>query len=322
MPPQESCQLALLRVEPASLQVISWGSNRGRETLSSKMTYDGSVARWPDIVRALLAGAAVLVATVTACRKQEVDGSTGSSPSPASTSTATAQASTSTAPRPSSGLALDPPQARRMRERLVRQIATMDRPWGGDDDWRPEVLAAMRAVPRHLFMPGVSKRLAYEDTPYPIGHDQTISQPTIVALMTQALALTGTEKVLEIGTGSGYQAAVLSGLVDELYSIEIVAPLGKAAAKRLAELGYDNVTVRVGDGYAGWPEQAPFDRILLTAAPPKMPAALVEQLREGGIVVAPVGEEEQWLYRWTKRGGKLEEERLGAVRFVPMVPSP
>ena len=145
------------------------------------------------------------------------------------------------------------------------------------------------------------------------------AQPTIVALMTQALDLTGKEKVLEIGTGSGYQAAVLSGLVRELYSIEIVEPLGQMARERLAALGYDNVIVRIGDGYAGWPEQAPFDRIILTAAPPEMPSALVEQLREGGIVVAPVGEEEQWLYRWTKRGGKLEEERLGAVRFVPMV---
>ena len=206
-----------------------------------------------------------------------------------------------------------------MRERLVRQIATLDRPWGGDEDWRPEVLAALRAVPRHLFMPGASMRAAYEDTPYPIGHGQTISQPTIVALMTQALASRGDEKVLEIGTGSGYQAAVLSGLVGELYSVEIVEPLGNAAAKRLEALGYRNVTVRIGDGYRGWPEQAPFDRIILTAAPPEIPEALVKQLREGGIIVAPVGEEEQWLYRWTKRGGKLREERLGAVRFVPMV---
>ena len=283
------------------------------------MPYDDAVARWPDMVCALVV---VVAAAAAGCRKQEVDGSTGTSPTAVATSRASSQASSSAAAAASGGTpegGRDPAEARRLRERLVRQIATLDRPWGGEQDWRPEVLAALRAVPRHRFMPGVSMRLAYEDTPYPIGHDQTISQPTIVALMTQALALTGKEKVLEIGTGSGYQAAVLSGLVRELYSIEIVEPLGEMARARLAELGYDNVTVRIGDGYAGWPEQAPFDRIILTAAPPEMPSALVAQLREGGIVVAPVGEEEQWLYRWTKRDGELEEERLGAVRFVPMV---
>lgn len=287
--------------------------------------YDGAVARWCDASRASVVGAAALVVLVTGCRKKEVDGSTGTSPSRTARAdgparpTVSVAASPAASPSASPPARLDPPEARSLRQRLVRQIATLDRPWGGDDDWRPEVLAAMRAVPRHLFMPGVSLRQAYEDTPYPIGHDQTISQPTIVALMTQALALTGEEKVLEIGTGSGYQAAVLSGLVRELFTIEIVEPLGKQAAQRLEELGYDNVTVRIGDGYRGWPEQAPFDRIILTAAPPTMPQALVEQLREGGLVVAPVGEEEQWLYRWTKRGGKLHEERLGAVRFVPMV---
>ncbi|MCA9623389.1 MAG: protein-L-isoaspartate O-methyltransferase, partial [Myxococcales bacterium] len=127
---------------------------------------------------------------------------------------------------------------------------------------------------------------------------------------------------LEIGTGSGYQAAVLSLRAAQIYSIEIVEPLGEAAARRLAELGYRNVSVRIGDGYRGWPEEAPFDRIILTAAPPEMPRALVDQLREGGIIVAPVGEYQQWLYRWVKQGGRLLAEELGPVRFVPMVPGP
>ncbi|MEZ4438930.1 MAG: protein-L-isoaspartate(D-aspartate) O-methyltransferase [Polyangiaceae bacterium] len=206
------------------------------------------------------------------------------------------------------------------RERLVSAIETFDRPWG-DEAWDPAVLAAMRQVPRHRFV-SASIATAYQDTPQPIGYGQTISQPTIVALMTQALRLSGKERVLEIGTGSGYQAAVLSLRAAQIYSIEIVEPLGEAAARRLAELGYRNVSVRIGDGYRGWPEEAPFDRIILTAAPPEMPRALVDQLREGGIIVAPVGEYQQWLYRWVKQGGRLLAEELGPVRFVPMVPGP
>ncbi len=215
--------------------------------------------------------------------------------------------------------ASDSADAKAMRDRLVRQIAAFDRPWG-DEEWDPRVLEAMRKVPRHLFMPGASVAQAYRDMPYPIGYGQTISQPTIVALMTNALELKGNERVLEIGTGSGYQAAVLSGLVAELYTIEIVAPLGREAEQRLRDLGYANVHVRIGDGYAGWPEHAPFDAIILTAAPPEMPRALVEQLKDGGVVVAPVGTDEQVLVRWHKRGGRLEKQELGAVRFVPMVP--
>ncbi len=215
----------------------------------------------------------------------------------------------------------DTPEARRLRTRLVRQIEIFDKPWG-DGQWDPRVLAAMGRVPRHLFMPGSSIVTAYQDVPQPIGHGQTISQPTIVALMTNALRLRGNEQVLEIGTGSGYQAAVLSLLVKRVLSIEIVAPLGRRARKRLAELGYHNVRVRIGDGYRGWPDRAPFDRVILTAAPPKMPQALIDQLKDGGIVVAPVGEaDDQVLVRWTKRGGVLDKQRLGAVRFVPMVPA-
>ncbi len=222
---------------------------------------------------------------------------------------------------PSKPIEQDTPEAKRLRARLVRQIEIFDKPWG-DGQWDGRVLAAMRRVPRHLFMPGSSTVAAYQDVPQPIGHGQTISQPTIVALMTNALKLSGHERVLEIGTGSGYQAAVLSVLVRQVLSIEIVAPLGRSARKRLAELGHNNVTVRIGDGYRGWPEKAPFDRVILTAAPPQMPSALVDQLKDGGIIVAPVGEaERQVLVRWTKRGGKLLKQRLGAVRFVPMVPA-
>jgi protein-L-isoaspartate(D-aspartate) O-methyltransferase len=170
-------------------------------------------------------------------------------------------------------------------------------------------------------MPLASLSQAYTDRPFPIGHEQTISQPTIVGMMTEALELRGTESVLEIGTGSGYQAAVLALLVPKVRSIEIVPELGNTARKRLEELGYANVEVRVGDGYAGWPDAAPFDRILLTAAPPEVPKALVEQLKEGGVLVAPVGPEGavQTLFRYRKRGGKLDQESLGSVRFVPMV---
>jgi protein-L-isoaspartate(D-aspartate) O-methyltransferase len=186
------------------------------------------------------------------------------------------------------------------------------------------VLKVMAETPRHLFVPGASLMSAYRDAPHPIGHGQTISQPTIVGMMTQALELTGGESVLEIGTGSGYQAAVLSRLARKVYSIELLEPLGVMARGRLARLGYDNVEVRVGDGYQGWPEHAPFDRIVVTAAPPEMPPALIAQLREGGVLVAPVGEDggPQRLLRLRKgKAGAITREDLGAVRFVPMVPA-
>ena len=146
------------------------------------------------------------------------------------------------------------------------------------------------SVPRHLFVAEELRASAYEDHPLPIGHEQTISQPYIVALMTDLLQLDGDEKVLEIGTGSGYQAAVLGELADQVYTIEIVAPLAEEARARLADLGYENVHVRAGDGYRGWPEQAPFDAIILTAAPPAVPQPLIDQLAIGGILAAPVGD--------------------------------
>lgn len=216
---------------------------------------------------------------------------------------------------------VEPADVVEARRRLVRGIEAQGPPWSGGDRWDARVLDTLRAVPRHRFMPaGTSIPDAYADRPHPIGHGQTISQPTVVAIMTQALELDGSERVLEIGTGSGYQAAVLARLARKVFSIEIVAPLGEEARRRLAAMGHDNVEVRIGDGYQGWPEHAPFDCIILTAAPPEMPEALIRQLAEGGIVVAPVGDDQQRLVRWTKTSGELVKEDLGSVRFVPMVP--
>ena len=183
----------------------------------------------------------------------------------------------------------------------------------------PAVLAAMRKVPRHEFVAGPQRLQAYNDSALPIGHQQTISPPYIVAYMTEALDPQPTDKVLEIGTGSGYQAAVLAEIVSEVYSIEIVSPLAKSAAKRLDDLGYDNVHVLDGDGYKGWPEHAPFDRIIVTCSPEKIPEPLVEQLREGGRMIIPVGERyQQAFYLLRKTDGKLEQERLISTLFVPM----
>jgi len=183
----------------------------------------------------------------------------------------------------------------------------------------PRVLQAMTEVPRHLFVPPEERDAAYDDTPLPIGHGQTISQPYIVALMTESLHLEPDDRVLEIGTGSGYQAAVLSELVDSVYTIEIVAPLGKAARERLHQLGYDNVQVRIGDGFRGWPEKAPFDAIIVTAAPETIPETLVDQLADGGRMVIPVGRYLQELILVEKRNGKVRKRSLASVRFVPMV---
>jgi protein-L-isoaspartate(D-aspartate) O-methyltransferase len=184
----------------------------------------------------------------------------------------------------------------------------------------PRVLQAMREVPRHRFVPEAHQGGAYGDHPLPIGHDQTISQPYIVAFMTEALGLQGGERVLEIGTGSGYQAAVLSNLVKEVFSIEILKPLADEAEKRLVDLGYRNVEVRCGDGYQGWPDKAPFDAIIVTAAPPEIPQELVKQLRVGGKMVVPVGTGVQELMRVTRTGEGTKTESLLPVRFVPMVP--
>ncbi len=181
------------------------------------------------------------------------------------------------------------------------------------------VLNAMRKVERHRFVPGQHITSAYEDHPLPIGHGQTISQPYIVALMTELCELNGNEKVLEIGTGSGYQAAVLSLLAKEVFSIEIVSPLGQSARQKLAELGCHNVQIRIGDGYLGWPEESPFDVIILTASPPKIPQSLIEQMAEGGILVAPEGDYSQELVKITRKNGKITRRTVTYVRFVPMI---
>jgi protein-L-isoaspartate(D-aspartate) O-methyltransferase len=180
------------------------------------------------------------------------------------------------------------------------------------------VLSAMERVPRHLFVPHQYRDAAYEDSPLPIGSDQTISQPYIVAYMTQALGIDRTKKVLEIGTGSGYQAAVLAEIVKEVYTIEIVEDLGKRAAALLKELGYRNVHTRIGDGYKGWPEHAPFDAIVVTAAPDHIPQPLVDQLAVGGRMVIPVGRGDQEMVIVSKTPAGVVEKRTIAVRFVPL----
>lgn len=182
----------------------------------------------------------------------------------------------------------------------------------------PAVLKAMRKIKRHLFMPLSRQPDAYADTPVPIGQGQTISQPYIVAQMTEALQLRANARVLEIGTGSGYQAAVLAEIAKEVYSIEIVPQLAKRAKALLAGLGYDNIRLRTGDGYLGWPEKAPFDAIILTAAPPKIPTPLIEQLAVGGTLIAPVGRRFQQLIKLRRTKTGIVRETLLRVRFVPM----
>ena len=181
------------------------------------------------------------------------------------------------------------------------------------------VLDAIRKTPRHEFVPQRLKSKAYDDRPLPIGYDQTISQPYIVALMTDLLELEGDEKVLEIGTGSGYQAAILSKLADKCYSIEIVEELAKSARVKLKKQGCDNVVVKHGDGYKGWVEHAPYDRIIITAAPPEIPEKLIDQLKIGGIMVVPVGNIAQQLMKITKTESGLKRKSITPVRFVPMV---
>jgi protein-L-isoaspartate(D-aspartate) O-methyltransferase len=185
----------------------------------------------------------------------------------------------------------------------------------------PEVLGAMRGVPRHRFVPASEQPHAYRDMPLPIGHGQTISQPYIVALMTELVEPRSDSRVLEVGTGSGYQAAVLAEIVDHVYSIEIEDELAHRAAALLDGLGYDNVSVRAGDGYGGWPEQAPFDIIVVTAAPDHVPQALLDQLKPGGSMIVPVGpiysvQELRLIQK--DESGQLREKNVAPVRFVPL----
>lgn len=181
------------------------------------------------------------------------------------------------------------------------------------------VLAAMTKVPREEFVSPDSRALSYEDGPLPIGYDQTISQPYIVAFMSEQLRPQPADRVLEVGTGSGYQAAVLAELVSDVYSIEIVEPLAKSAEATLQRLGYKNIHLRVGDGYKGWPEAAPFDAIIVTCAPDNVPQSLVQQLKDGGRMVIPVGDRfAQQLYLLEKKNGQLKQSATLPVRFVPM----
>jgi protein-L-isoaspartate(D-aspartate) O-methyltransferase len=208
----------------------------------------------------------------------------------------------------------DPPEARALRAKLVDGIiarVVSD----------PRVLAVMRDVPRHLFAPQHELEQAYEDHPLVIGHEATISQPSLVGIMSEALSLTGSERVLEIGTGSGYQTAVLCRLASHVDTVEVVPELASRAAETLARLGCKHVDVHTGDGWAGWPDGAPYDRVVVTAAPEVLPPALVRQLADGGLLVVPVGSQakDQRLERWRKVGESLYKQDLGAVRFVPMV---
>ena len=212
------------------------------------------------------------------------------------------------------------------RARLVAEIDQMyaeTRAETGLAAMAPRVRAAIGKVERHRLIPQDQAHLAYRNHPLPIGHSQTISQPYIVALSSDLLAPEPAHVVLEVGTGSGYQAAVLAEIVKQVYTIEIVEPLGRAAESRLAALGYKNIEVRIGDGYKGWPEKGPFDGIVVTAAAPRVPQALVDQLKPGGRMVIPIGERwevQQLLLITRKADGTLQQKNVLPVRFVPLVP--
>ncbi|HVJ12296.1 MAG TPA: protein-L-isoaspartate(D-aspartate) O-methyltransferase [Burkholderiales bacterium] len=212
------------------------------------------------------------------------------------------------------------------RARMVSEVEAMYAETASETGLRamsPAVRAAMGKVERHRLVPPGESSRAYRNHPLPIGNGQTISQPYIVALSTDLLNPKSTDVVLEVGTGSGYQAAVLAEVVSRVYSIELIESLGKGAAKRLEELGYGNTEVRIGDGYKGWPEKAPFDGIVVTAAAPRVPQALIDQLKPGGRMVIPVGGEGemQYLKLLVKRtDGGVDEKRVLPVRFVPLVP--
>ncbi|MFZ4777656.1 MAG: protein-L-isoaspartate(D-aspartate) O-methyltransferase [Terrimicrobiaceae bacterium] len=202
-----------------------------------------------------------------------------------------------------------------------QMVATQIRERGVTD---VRVLSAMEKVPRQEFVPSDLRSLAYQDGPLPIGHGQTISQPYIVALMTELLGINSRSRVLEIGTGSGYQAAVLAEVAADVYTIELIEPLARKARETLTRLGYQNIHARSGDGYPGWPESAPYDAIIVTCAPENVPPKLVEQLREGGKLVVPVGPVGgvQELVLLEKIEGKIQQRSVTGVRFVPMLHGP
>ncbi len=258
---------------------------------------------------ALLAGA-VVIAILVRPRPTGVDDRPAAAPP-----------STTSAPAP--WLGTRPAAAAEFARERIRMVATqISHPRDGRDPVRdPDVLEAMRTVPRHLFVPREYRRSAYDDTPLPIGHGQTISQPYIVALMTEHLRVEPDSRILEVGTGSGYQAAVLAHLTPHVYTIEIVEPLARQAERTLRELGYTSVKCRYGDGYLGWTEAAPFDGIIVTCAADDIPEPLWEQLRPGGRMVIPTGSGGyQQLVVVTKTpDGQRKTETITAVRFVPLV---
>jgi protein-L-isoaspartate(D-aspartate) O-methyltransferase len=217
--------------------------------------------------------------------------------------------------------AMNPAAQDDVRERRLAMVEQQIRARDVDD---ARVLEAMRAVPRHRFVPADLASSAYEDRPLAIGHGQTISQPYIVAYMTELLAVAPHHRVLEIGTGSGYQAAVLAKLAKEVYTIEIVSELAREAARTLKELGFANVHVREGDGFAGWPEHAPFDRVIVTAAPETIPQPLIDQLAAGGRLVIPVGEQHdtQWMTVVEKTASGVVQRKTIPVAFVPFTRKP
>ena len=213
------------------------------------------------------------------------------------------------------GLAAETGDFARLRDQMVkRQIIARGVK-------NPGVIRAMEKVKRHLFVPERYRAYSYDDRPLPIGEGQTISQPYIVAFMTEALDLKPKDRVLEIGTGSGYQAAILAELVNDVYTIEIIGKLAKRARQTLEKQGYQNIHVKTGDGYKGWPDKAPFDAIIVTCAPEKIPRPLVRQLKEGGRMIIPVGTAGsiQRLVKLTKKDGKIKQQEEMLVRFVPMV---
>ena len=207
--------------------------------------------------------------------------------------------------------------------RSADRVAMVEDQLAGRDITDVFVLEAMKRVPRHAFVPTQLAARAYADQPLPIGLGQTISQPYIVALMTQLAAPKGAARVLDVGTGSGYQAAVLAELADHVFGVEIICEHAEAASKRLARLGYDNATIRCGDGYHGWSEHAPFDAIIVAAAPEKVPPALIEQLKPSGRLVIPVGGQRQELRLYLKNAdGSVSVRHVAPVRFVPFVRHP
>lgn len=262
-------------------------------------------------VRLLLAGAVAIVIGLVLIWGNLGVWSTGMVPSDAELAHAASQAQPA-APIAPPAPAEEDPYADRRREMVENQLRARD-----ITDQR--VLEVMARVPRHRFVPEDQQRRAYNDHPLPIGHGQTISQPYIVALMTQLAAPKPGDRALDVGTGSGYQAAVLAELCKEVFSIEIVEPLAEQAKKRLAELGYKNVQVRAGDGYRGWPEHAPFDVIIVAAAPTHVPQPLIDQLAPGGRLVLPVGGYPQQLTLITKSAdGTIRRRVIAPVLFVPM----